>query len=942
MLTTAPVLRRIGPLRLLSLLAACMLLVPAAAAQDATIVGTVTDAQDGQPLIGANVILDGTTQGTATDIDGEYRIEDVAPGEHTLAFSYTGYQTTQRTITVAAGETMTVDAALRAGIDLDPVVVTASRQAEKVLDAPASVSVLSAQEIERDVAPSSVSVLRTTTGVDIAETGVQRSEVSLRGFNNAFSGATFVLTDYRQSAVPSLGANVYSIMPGMTLDLERIEVVRGPGSALYGAGVDAGVIHFITKDPFTYPGTTVAVSGGERSLFDGQLRHAGVVGENLGYKITGAYTRADDWEFDPDDPEDASAIADDIVPRDNGFSKYNVNGLLQYRINDETLLSANAGFSALNATVLTGIGTVQGDNFGYSYGQLRLRSGGFFAQAFLNRNNAGDSFVYATDLDQDGVPDPVVDNSVQINAQAQYDFSTWNERQQFIVGADFENTEPDTEGTINGRNEDDDTITEYGAYVQSATDLTEQLDVTLALRADYNNIDSDLQISPRAALVFKPVPGHSLRATYNRAFSSPGTNSLFLDIPARTVPLGGGYTLLFRGRGSVDGFTFSNFRETRSVAFSLPIPGLFGEQVPLDAIPVGPIYGLVANQFAETLRSGGDLPDPLPPLTPEQREGLAQVLLGLVPAVQNAGTTTSGVLTLPRGETNLFGDLAEPVDIDPLQPTTSQTIEAGYKGVFRNRILFGIDGYVVSKQDFVGPLVIESPLALPLGLAGDLTRTLAPIIEQAAAGDPQVQGFLQSLGLTPEQAAALIGEAAGDELSGTPVGVVQPDQPLADDPNTVAGFLAYRNFGTLSYWGVDATVQVNATDRISVSSNVSVVSDDFFDNEELDENDASLAVALNAPTLKVRGSASYAVPGGVSVNVSGRYNEGFPVLSGPYVGEVDSYFLLDVGAGYDFTRYVPGLRFDVSVQNALDNRHRQYVGAPQLGRMAIARLTYSM
>jgi iron complex outermembrane receptor protein len=549
------------------------------------------------------------------------------------------------------------------------------------------------------------------------------------------------------------------------------------------------------------------------------------------------------------------------------------------------------------------------------------------------------------------VPDPVVDNSVQINAQAQYDFSTWNDRQQFIVGADFENTEPDTEGTINGRNEDDDTITEYGAYVQSATDLTEQFDVTLALRADYNNIDSDLQLSPRAAVVFKPMPGHSLRATYNRAFSSPGTNSLFLDIPARTVRLSDQYTLLFRGRGSKDGFTFSNFRETRTIAYSLPppssdldlpVPNLFGQQVPLDAIPLGPIYGLVVSRIVDALEEGGDLPEGLPPLTPTQLQGLADVLLRLVPAVQNAGTTTSGVLTLPRGETNLFGELAEPVDIDPLTPTTSQTIEVGYKGVFRNRVLFGIDGYVVNKQDFVGPLVIESPLALPLGLSGDLTRTLTPIIAQAAQGDPQVQGFLQSLGLTPEQAAGLIGTLAGDQLSGTPVGVVQPDQQLTDAPNTVAGFLAYRNFGTLSYWGVDATLQVNATDRISIASNVSMVSDDFFDNEELDENDASLAVALNAPTLKVRGSASYAVPGGLSVNVSGRYHEGFPVLSGPYVGEVESYFLLDLGAGYDFTRYVPGLRLDVSVQNVLDNQHRQYVGAPQLGRLALARLTYSM
>jgi len=78
------------------------------------------------------------------------------------------------------------------------------------------------------------------------------------------------------------------------------------------------------------------------------------------------------------------------------------------------------------------------------------------------------------------------------------------------------------------------------------------------------------------------------------------------------------------------------------------------------------------------------------------------------------------------------------------------------------------------------------------------------------------------------------------------------------------------------------------------------------------------------------------------VNVSGRYTEGFPVQSGSYVGDIDSYFLLDAGAGYAFDRVAPGLRLDVTVQNVLNNEHREFIGAPRIGRFAMARLTYTL
>lgn len=947
------------------------------AQERAVLEGIVTDAQDQSPLVGANVVLRGQGEseiigGTATGTDGRYRIANLAPGEYVVEVRYVGFREVQRPVTLVAGEVRTLDIALeQADFGLETIVVSASRRPEKVQDAPASISVLTPEEIELSVTPSSVDVLRNTPGVDLAQTGIDQQEVVLRGFNNAFSGATYVLTDYRQAAVPSLGVNVYSLMPNQSIDLERVEVVRGPGSALYGAGVDRGVIHFITKDPFNHPGTTLALTGGQRSFFSGQLRHAGVVGERVGYKITGHYAQGEEWRLDSDDEHDADQLADDFVYedpsqapanqnvgpggrllRDDNYQSLNINGFLQYRFGEAAALSGNVGYSSINATTLSGIGTLQADGFGYTYGQLRLRAGDFFAQAYVNRNDAGDSYVY-------GTGNVVVDNGMLYNAQAQYDFrlAPW---QRLIAGLDAELTRPDTEGTILGRNEDDDTISEYGAYAQSTTNLGAKLDLTTALRADYNNVVDEVQLSPRVALVYRATPQHTLRISYNRSFSSPGTNSNFLDIEAQRRSLGGGFDLVFQARGAAEGFSFNNFRERGTAAFLLPVPGFFGTNQNVNALPLVPIYGAAAGGgLVELLASGAPLPDPIPPLSDQQR-GLLANLLGYTAQTGALGTATTGAVQLgiPDDSERGFRAVAGPADVAPLDQTTTQTFEVGYKGLIGERVLLSVDGYYEQQQDFIGAALVESPLAYlqQAGLSQDVGAALGTLF--ATTSDPTVQDLLQQLqqaGLPPDQVAALLAGLVGGALANTPAAVVQPDQPVlpTDNQNEVGALISYRNFGTVTYYGVDVALEVRATDRLRLFGNASFVSDDFFDNEELDEENADLALALNAPKTKAKGGFSYSVPRGLSFNASARYTEGFPVLSGPYVGGlpapygtgeggVEDHFLLDVGVGYDFEKYVPGLRLNVTVQNALDNEHRQFIGATQLGRLALARLTYSL
>ncbi len=910
--------------------------------QVASISGRVTDAADDSPLPGANVAILGTGLGAATDVDGQYVVGNVPPGTYTVRVSYTGYQFEQFEVSLGSGDEYTLDVALIAGINLDPIQVTAGRRQEQVLDAPASITVMEARDIEAEVQPTTVKALRNVPGLDIVQTGIDRHEVVLRGFNNVFSGAVHVLTDYRNAGTATIGVNLHSIMPALPIDIERVEVVRGPGSALYGAGVNDGVIHYISKDAFQYPGATFSVSGGEQSLLNIQGRVAGTLGSKVGVKVTGSYGSADDFALencDPaliakqmfdecPDPEDAVQIFVDGV-RETQLKKFTANGNLEWRIGSNTSLTLSGGVSGLDGTVLSGIGTVQGENFRYSFGQIRLSSGRFFAQAYVNSNNSGNSFVYGGD--------PVVEYSEEYTLQAQYDLHIGS-RQELILGVDVQLDRPDTRGTVMGRNEDHDNIDEYGAYAQSSTQITDILELTLALRGDYNNVVDKVQMSPRLGLVVKPGPSSSFRATYNRSFSSPSATQNYLDLIAATLPGG----LKVRGRGAATGFTyernpaFSALGAPSDLVASSMLPGAEGAPTPI-GIDTGTAYALMYGGLAQ-------IPDEtLAALLAQAGLNVPVSLIGVVKeGLSPENTLVQGFSPGVLGALNLstFDVVPGPpdlMDVDPIQPTISQTFEIGYKGLVSNKALVAIDAYYATRENFVGALQTRTPFVLVPTLLQDLARDIATGI----AANPTLAGALSLFGVTAEQAAQLLVDLAGSGLPDdeTPIAIVQPRENNPGLGHLPELMLSYPNFGHIQYYGADVSLHVLASDNLTVFGNFSWVSDDFFDHTEVGEESEELALALNAPSFKLKLGGQYRWPAGISVNASGRYTKGFPVISGPYVGDVQSYFLLDTSVGYAFNT---GLRADLGVSNLLNSDHREFVGAPKLGRVATARLTYSM
>ena len=869
-----------------------------ASAQQGSITGIVTDVETGAPVADAAVrVLGREAPSTATSPTGEFRVS-VPAGTHSIVVTRIGYETSRTDgVTVEAGAAVSVAIRLRSrALALNQLVVTVSRREEKELDAPASISTLGGERISRMIARTPADHIKALPGVDLATTGLTQSYVVVRGFNNVASGRLLSIVDNRYARIPALRINAINMIPTTDMDIERIELARGPGAALYGPNAAEGVMHIITHSPIDKPGNTVSVAGGERSLMQVLFRSAHRVSERFGLKISGQYLRGNDWEYE--DPAEVAAREANpghprIGVRDPLNERYFADLRVDHRFADDGEFIVSGGLNnSLSSINLTSVGSAQTHDWQYRYGQARLLKGRFFGQFFLNQTHSGDdSYLLRSGS-------PIVDRSRTMAGQVQHGHDL-GDRQSFTYGFDWQNVEPRSEGTIYGRNEDDDVLVETGAYLHSETRLADRVDLVTAFRADRHNRLTGMKFSPRAALVFRPVEGHNLRLTYNRAFATPSTSSLFLDIETGTLPIAPGIAYTLRAFGvPVGGLTFADECPGGLMGHCMRSPFMPG-RLPADAAL---FWDALVMQFAP--------------------EGLQPFLLGpgndpSDPALATVFRRFNPEALGPAGG-ELFVPDPGPTDLPELVPTVFNSIEAGYKGLIRDRVRLAVDVYFADVENFVGALKVESPNVFldPAATGAFLTSRLAALIQAGV--------------VTAEQVAEL---TAG--LVSVPVGVVTPDQFQAPDL-----LLSSRNFGSASYWGADLSAQVLASDRATVIAGYSFQSKECFDFDGDGACPGSDDLSLNAPSHK--GSLTIAFTDrarGFHLDGRWRFSDGFDMRSGVFAGPVDAYHVLDVTAGYQLP-FQPNARLEATVYNALNNLHREFVGAPELGRLALVRVKY--
>ena len=276
--------------------------------------GFVSDSSNGSPLIGANVILKGTSLGAATNTDGKYIIDQVPIGDYVLSVSYMGFKSFEKKISIESSENLSVNIMLiPEAIKMETYVVTASRRRERVEDAPAAISVISKTEIRRESNTNLGDYLKGTKGIDFTQSGIDSYNMTARGFNSSFSSRLLTLTDGRMANVPSLRLTAYNVIPVSFEDVEQIEVVLGPSSALYGPNAHSGVLNIVTSSPLRNTGTSINIQGGMLSQDNTDLlkkltfRTAHKFG-NIGLKVSGVALSGQDWthinedEYEGHDP----------------------------------------------------------------------------------------------------------------------------------------------------------------------------------------------------------------------------------------------------------------------------------------------------------------------------------------------------------------------------------------------------------------------------------------------------------------------------------------------------------------------------------------------------------------------------------------------------------------------------------------------------------------
>jgi len=797
--------------------------------------------------------------------------------------------------------------------------------------------------------------------------------IQLRGDGGLFGSASFPILDYRSLSGPGLGTFDALNSPINNLDLSRIEVVRGPGSALYGPGVTSGVIHFISKSPIDEPCTSIELTGGQLNTFGGSFRHATKVSDKFGFKINGVFKRGDEFTLDPNNARDAEQIAKfsrqvvspaitggvvdprgtprvllnerDLDPDGDGnmmqdfWDQKSLTTTLEFRPQDDLSVNVSGGWNSASHVFYNsqGEGLSQANEY---WTQARVQKGGLFAQAFWLTNDGGKddkpTFLYQT-----GNSTRV--QRTQLEAQIQYNFDTPSFlNANWTAGFDYRQSTANTFNLVYGRSEDDDDYAISGAYVQGKFALGKKLDLVLAGRGDKFNFLDKVTFSPRAVFVLKPSPKHTFRAGYNRAVGAPTQLQVNIDFPVSVLP-GGGSDVWLVGNKNEQTFTDPEIQFYGGLFPSVPIgtPGF-----PLGYVH-GALDGALREQVFPAVRAGIVAANPA-----------AEALVPLIaPAVEewllNPANYSQGFAGGPFVGINLFnGQQLGLVNAPKFEPRIEDTWEFGYKGLIGDRVGLAVDVYNKTVDGSTLFTAISPSYGLPgyQSISDELSAAVASnltpfLVEQLTPFSALLPAGVEATAAQLAGAYAAGYGQAGDGFEGQigalAAGFILATTPTDNVPQDGGTHVAagYRTFEAISYTGLDAALEYYVNADLSLFGTYSWISDNVF-QAGIKGSEGTEQTSLSVPLWKYRLGVNYLPEFGFRANASFQHDPSYEVFIGQdFSGDTDVKNLVDAGIGYKFNN---GLAIDVSAQNLFDNEYRPFPGFPMIGRRVLGKLTYHL
>ncbi len=412
-----------------------------------TITGNVLD-NSGLPVLGANIIVSGTSEGTVTDFDGNFRLTVSTQPPFIISITNVGYEPQSYQIT---SNNQVVNSVLNEGTSLDEIVVSASRTPERIFESPVTVERFGIKEVKNTASASFYGGLENLKGVDINVNSLTFQSVNTRGFAT-FANSRFVqLVDGMDNSSPALNFVLGNLLGMTELDVHSIELLPGASSALYGSNAFNGILFMTSKSPFNFQGIssyykqgiTSQEAAGDNSFFDFGVRVAHKFSEKFAAKANFAYLKGTDWfavnEVDVLEPgRDRShpnydglnvygdevstnikgvgqALANaglipggavNLLPSENvsrtGYNEsdltnYNAESVkfdaaLHYRPLANDLEISYIGKIGVGSTLYQGANRYSIKNFFLQQHKLEIKNDNFFLRGYITDESAGDSY----------------------------------------------------------------------------------------------------------------------------------------------------------------------------------------------------------------------------------------------------------------------------------------------------------------------------------------------------------------------------------------------------------------------------------------------------------------------------------------------------------------------------------------------------------------------
>ena len=944
--------------------------------------GSVMDAENMEPIPGVNVIIDGTNIGTVTDFDGNFVINTSQDAPLTLVISYVGYSA-QRVNVTSSGQDINVS--LSAGQNLEEVIISASRRAQKVTEAPASVSVISTKEIENSAQVAEPSrILVSVPGVQIQQQTANTLNLEMRAGSGTFGTSTYVMRDNRGLITPAAGT-FFSFQQGLSnLDLASVEVVRGAAGVLYGPGVTSGVVHFRSKSPIDYTGNSASFWGGELNTFGSEFRIARANdSKTFGWKINARLNSGNDFVYDDESDLAAAGIPMNSIIRQpvitnkyvdpllsqNGDVLYDFTGgnaiiddysniafdtSLEWRPSDDTNYQVSAGMTNGSGLFFQDLGIGYADGSTY-WGQVQATMGNWYAQAFIDHNDGGKSdnptFLYGSGFRQ-------VAERTTIEAQIQYNFDMpWLFDSEWTVGYDYRDTDSNSDYTLWGRNEDTDDYVTNGFYGQGTLNMSDKVDLVVAGRYDQASFISAGEFAPRAALIYKASDKTTWRLAYNKALSGPSALQMYIDFPV-AIQAPGILDSWLSGQSTPQRFADPSSQVIDLAGLPIDIPvSAAGGGLPL-AIPYGAVASAsLAGLYAQAPQlqplltpffasyagptGGSGILSPYDPFDPSQTTGNRNTRTGRFSSVENFELGVTSVIGeklrisadiysyVNTGFTNFnaIGDVYALVGSD-IPGDLGAAVAADATAYVTGAIT------AVTTQTYQG---VAAQFGLPFSVvaSGALAAQGVPALQTAIAG-----GVAQTLG-------GINGafQAGGQGFVGqlgplfSAIGAVESDRvPQGDGITHITTGYITQGDAKRSHFGGDFSMDYFANSDLRLWANASWLSQNEWIPGEDNDDDLLNTSYLNAPMWKYRLGVDYTPLTGFNFSVSFQHDDKFRSVQGFWNGMVETKNLVDASVGY---RFSPNLRLDISATNLTDKPYQTFPNLPTIRRRVLGKLTFN-